>query len=95
MNKAGANAGRNASRCALLRQKLQRIEFAIADLVLYLDAYPNCRAALEYYHRLIDERKETIAEMNSTCGPITYYDNESRDCWEWVDGPWPWQIDAN
>ena len=31
-----------------LQKKLQKVNFAIVELVLYLDAYPNCEKAKNY-----------------------------------------------
>ena len=81
--------------CQRLKRKLQTIDFAIIETALYLDAYPNCRHALDHYHKLIAER-ESIADMiDEKCGPICIGDNKSRTEWNWVDGPWPWEADAN
>ena len=27
--------------------------------------------------------------------PTTMYGNKSRNSWDWVLGPWPWEHDAN
>ncbi len=76
-------------------KKLKTVDFAIIETALYLDAYPKCRKALEYYRQLIKER-ETLAEaINSKCGPMTIRDNNDCSEWSWVAGPWPWEPEAN
>jgi spore coat protein JB len=80
------------------REKLQQIralDFAIQETVLYLDAYPENRQALEYYHTLLKERKETVAEYEQKCGAVTMFGNTSGNAWQWISGPWPWEYDAN
>ncbi|MBR2387187.1 MAG: spore coat protein CotJB [Clostridia bacterium] len=81
--------------CQKLKRKLQTVDFAIIETVLYLDAYPNCRAALDYYHKLVAERESLANAINEKCGPICHRGNKSRTEWNWVDGPWPWELDAN
>ena len=71
------------------------IDFAIYDTVLYLDAYPHCREALEYYHRLIQDREIVSCEYQKKYGPLTSYENLSKTEWQWIDGPWPWEPEAN
>ena len=85
----------NPNRCnngdAML-QKLRQIDFALYDTVLYLDAYPNCRKALAYYHSLLDMKKKLTAEYQAQYGPITAFGNDSRSEWNWTKTPWPWEM---
>ena len=85
----------NCSSCDSLKKKLQTVDFAIIETVLFLDAYPKNMQALEYYHKLIGERKLLEKAINEKCGPITNMSNESRTEWNWVSSPWPWEADAN
>ena len=81
--------------CASLRARMQAVDFAIVETALYLDAYPECRAAMAYYQKLIAER-ETLAEaVHAQCGPTTARDNKNPASWDWIKGPWPWQAEAN
>ena len=43
--------------CYAALKKLRAIDFALQETVLYLDAYPQNKQALRYYHRLIKERE--------------------------------------
>ncbi len=81
--------------CNVDLQRLRALDFAIQDTVLYLDAYPDCKAALDYYHQLVAQRKESLAAYEKTYGPLTMYGNQSRSQWDWVDTPWPWEPEAN
>ena len=84
------------SECRKLSQRLQKIDFAIIDTVLYLDAYPNCAKALNYYHKLIQERKLVVESLACKCNmPVTFFDNVSTNEWNWTDAPWPWEFSAN
>lgn len=88
-------ANSNSNTCNNLKKRFQQVEFAIVEVVLYLDAYPECTEALNYYHRLIDERTTLLEEINNLCGPMTSYDNISHESWQWTNGPWPWMYEAN
>ena len=78
-----------------LKKRLQKVDFAIIETALYLDAYPHCRAALDYYAKLIDERHKIVHALAEAGMPVSAHHNASCDSWDWVDGPWPWQFDAN
>ena len=84
-----------STSCAALERKLQAIDFAIVDTALYLDAYPSSKRALEYYQRLKRERDALAESIHAQCGPTTAWQNESSSSWDWIEGPWPWQIEAN
>jgi spore coat protein JB len=83
------------ANCTALQRKLQAVDFAIVDTALYLDAYPNCKKALEYYQRLRHERDVLAETIHAQCGPTTAWQNESNNTWDWIEGPWPWQFEAN
>ena len=78
-----------------LSRRLQKVDFAITETVLYLDAYPNSKEALAYYHRLITERDMLNERLAALGRPTTHFDNTAKDQWLWTKGPWPWQIEAN
>ena len=84
-----------APNCAYLR-RLQAIDFALADLILYLNAYPHSAEALAYYHELREERKQLLSTApQGTFPALTAMDNHTPNQWTWVLGPWPWENEAN
>lgn len=85
---------RSNTNCTRIKLRLQQLEFALDDVVLYLDAYPECNQALEYYHTLMEERNHLLEIINNECGPMNNYSNLSKDSWLWTKGPWPWQFEA-
>ena len=74
-----------------MMKKLQKIDFALVELNLYLDAYPHCEKGLAYYHTLCAEREAIIGAMGEGGRPITARDNKSEVSWDWIKSPWPWQ----
>ena len=87
MQSGGANIGN-------LIKKLRKIDFAIVDTVLYLDAYPHCKAALEYYKKLVAEREELSKKLSELGNPMSCMANLG-DGWDWIKSPWPWEYEAN
>lgn len=77
-----------------LKKRLQKIEFSLVDTILYLDAYPDCKAAMAHYKKLLEERDSLVAKLNAAGVPMTSMSNYS-DTWNWVDSPWPWEYSAN
>ena len=76
-------------------REIREVEFAIDELVLYLDAYPDCAQALAMYHELLERRNGLAAAWESRFGPLTRLGNESRTTWDWTAGPFPWEPEAN
>ena len=72
---------------------LQALDFALQDTVLYLDAYPESKEAIDYYHSLLDRRAELLEGLSPNA-PLTIYDNFG-DTWDWGKNPWPWEPEAN
>lgn len=74
---------------------IQMYGFAIDEITLYLDTHPNCRNALNYYHKYNDLRKAAIEEYNRLYGPLTAKQVKNSEKWTWVKEPWPWERSAN
>lgn len=84
-----------ANGCDKLLKDLQKLDFTIYELVLYLDAYPECEEALSMYNHLVCQRSEALAEYEHKCGPISILGNKSTTSWDWVKGSLPWEYGAN
>ena len=79
-----------AERNKLLR-KLQAAKFAAWELHLYLDTHPCDKEAFEKL--LYFEKKADEARLNYTqeFGPLYVSNSNSKQGYQWVCGPWPWQ----
>ena len=83
-------------KCRELLRKLQKVDFCLVETVLYLDAYPHCRKALDHYHKLLEEQRCLKEALQAEgCAPICATDNRSASEWRWTMGPWPWEPEAN
>ena len=87
--------GGNHNNTGELMRRLQKVDFAIVETCLYLDAYPYSREALAYYHKLVTEQKMLKDRLAALGRPVTNSENTAKDQWLWTKGPWPWQIEAN
>lgn len=87
------NGGCFCERNEDLHTALRQIDFAINEVTLYLDVYPDCCEAREYIRELREKRAKIAAEYESKHGMLTMYGvcGESSDkC-----APWPWEYAAN
>ena len=88
------NAPTATARAELLR-RMQAEDFALYEVALYLDAYPTNKKALAYYQEHRAVLQSLKAAYMQQYGPLTLYENEGRDEWQWIKGPWPWEKEAN
>ena len=81
-------------RSALLH-RIQAEDFALYEVALYLDGHPNCKKALRFF----EEHQKIAAELKAAYvmhfGPLTLCDAHSAENWQWTEGPWPWEKEAN
>ena len=77
-----------------LQKKLQKVSFALVEVILYLDAYPNCEKAKKYYKELTAERHALIQGLAEAGVPMSAM-NLNNGEWVWTKGPWPWEYEAN
>ena len=77
-----------------LLHNVQDAGFAVVEANLYLDAYPECEQALEYYNQKVNEYENTVKEYEEHCGPLTAKANKGGK-WHWIYTPWPWEMGVN
>lgn len=81
-------------RSELLR-RLAAEDFVLYEVALYLDAYPANKKALAYYDQHLKSAKALRAEYERAFGPLSHSACEGGTTWQWVEGPWPWEKEAN
>ncbi len=76
-----------------LKKKIHALDFAIHELVLYLDTHPVCKKAMELLREYRQKRKDCIALYEEKYGPyiVTPADVPASGCWQWLNSPWPWE----
>lgn len=77
-----------------LLRKIQELSFARHEAQLFLDTHPECKMALDYFHKMTEELDRVMTEYQNKYGPLVA-DAVMGDKWTWCDGPWPWQMHKN
>lgn len=68
---------------------IMALSFAITDLNLYLDLYPDDQEGVRLLKQYIMEEKKLKEEFNKMYGPLTI-NQEVGNKYKWIENPWPW-----
>jgi len=63
--------------------------FAITDLNLYLDLYPDDQECFRLLKEYIREENKLKEEYNKMYGPLTI-NHDTSNKFKWINNPWPW-----
>ncbi len=78
-----------------LIRMIQKYDFALYDLMLYLDTHTQCKEALALYQKYKLQREKAVQEYVSKFGTLQADQQNNPDQWEWGMGPYPWEKEAN
>ena len=81
---------RNMDRGKLFKL-ITQASFAMDDAKLFLDTHPHCREALDYYEKVQRIRNEAWDIYTEKFGPLSAYDADVDDGWDWNKAPMPWE----
>ncbi len=81
----------NSNQRKLLRE-LMEVGFCLVDTNLYLDTHPKDEKALRLHNNLSRKYAELECMYISNYGPLRYT-QMSRYPWQYINSPWPWEID--
>lgn len=73
-------------------KNVQISDFELVEANLYLDAYPHCTKALEYFYTARERADYCRKEYEKKYGPLTAASN-TGNTWKWIDSPWPWECE--
>lgn len=82
------------SRESLLNE-IMALNFAINDLVLYLDTHPSDNNAIIMHSEYSEKNMKLIEEYQKLYGPLTVNFMSNGNNWKWSEEPWPWERGAN
>ncbi len=87
---------RNMSKeqyCALM--EIMQLGFVVVDLSLFLDTHPCDTRALNIYNDVAKRYHEKMKEYQRKFAMIMGNSVDYLDpCnWNWIDSPWPWEIE--
>lgn len=81
-----------ANEQARMLTNIDAVGFAMNDLNLYLDIYPNSKEYIDLFNKLRVQKKELIKEYESRYGPLTLNsDSMNSYPWAWDRTPFPWE----
>ena len=77
---------------AKLLTSIDALSFAMIDLNLYLDIYPNSKEYIDLFNRYRIEKNNLVKEYENKYGPLTL-DSDANNTypWAWDRMPWPWE----
>ena len=75
--------------------ELMALDFAIAELGLYLTTHRSDEDALELFRSYIRLANEGREKYVATYGPLRQTDMTQGDTFCWLNDPWPWEIGGN
>ena len=78
----------NQNKHSLLHE-IMSLNFAVNDLVLYLDTHPTDTRAINLHNEYSEKVIELTEKYQRLYGPLTV--NFSSETWDWIDEPWPWE----
>ena len=88
------NCCQNTSRESLLHE-IMALNFAVNDLVLYLDTHPTDCDAIKMHNKYAQEVINLTEEYQNLYGPLTVnFTSNNENCWQWSENPWPWERGA-
>ena len=74
-----------------LKHEIMALDFALADLKLYLNTHPDCVKSIDLFNSIVEKRKVLFDTYQSLYGPlIAEMYSGSEGSWDWVESPWPW-----
>lgn len=76
---------------AKMLTNIDALGFAMIDLNLYLDVFPNDREKINLYNQYSNQKENLLKEYESKYGPITINSEYLNTYpWAWNNMPWPW-----
>lgn len=78
-----------------LKRRIFELDFAIHELVLFLDSHPTSRRAMELLSEYRSRRAELVRAYEDRFGAFIMQNDDvpANGCWQWLEGPWPWEND--
>lgn len=71
---------------------IQMLSFAIIDLSIYLDMYPNDKQCLDYFNQYRNKCIDVTKEYEKKYGPLSLSSYELENYpFNWINEPWPWE----
>ncbi|MFW6034753.1 MAG: spore coat protein CotJB [Halothermotrichaceae bacterium] len=76
-----------------LLKDIMSLKFAVLETILYLDTHPEDETVLKLHNQFATHLEELIREYQQNYGLLSPYCPNAKYPWQWIDEPWPWQIE--
>lgn len=77
--------------CKRLLCRIQVLDFALEETILFLNTHPCDCEALRYYCEIRRKLERAQRLYERKCGPLTNEGVDTEFGWEWATCPWPWE----
>lgn len=78
-----------------LLYNIQMYSFALKDMNLYLDIYPDDKNILNNFHNYRKKYEVLKKQYESEYGPLCMSNTLNTEKWTWIKNPWPWDKGGN
>jgi len=78
-----------------VRSNYRASSFSLHDLALYLITHPHDDYAINQYNQLVAENDINRTAYENKYGNLTNNKPIRGNCYNWNNGPWPWENAAN
>lgn len=75
--------------------RLQAMNFAVSELGLYLDTHADDQDATDLFNQYVEQYADALRQYEKERGSTTQMGAALTGRYEWLEGPWPWDYDAN
>ena len=76
-----------------LLMEIMELKFAVLETVLYLDTHPRDRNVLELHNNFARKLRNKMDRYQERYGLLVSTYPNADSPWQWIDEPWPWQIE--
>lgn len=75
---------------------LNQVQFAMHDIHLYLDNFPNDTNMINEFNRNRETYNEIVRNYEAKFGPLNISSDSLNNVpWQWNNEPWPWEGSDN
>lgn len=75
---------------------LNQVQFAMHDIHLYLDNFPNDRSMINEFNKNRKLYNEILDKYQQKYGPLNINSDSLNNIpWQWNNEPWPWEGSGN
>ncbi len=76
-----------------LLMEIMELQFTVLELVLYLNTHPEDRRALKNHNKYARRLSDLLEKYQNKYQPLVNEYPGADYPWNWINEPWPWEID--